>query len=223
MDTVIDIKKPELKVIKENEIHHLLEPGEFGAVLELIVSDPKTGKITEHRVMKSKSFVQQLLQLLYAKMALSPVSAPVANVRDTTNNLRSVVNAYQSAAGLTFDVNAAITVITYGIVIGTGALAPTISDFQLGTPIAHATMNHSAMTFGTPAADATTSQVTLTRNFTNVSGAPVTVNEIALYCRATDSGGAIRYFMVIRDVIAGGMAVPNGQTLTANYRPQVVI
>lgn len=216
--TRIDLKHEE-KVIKPEEIHHIHKPGELGAELELIVSDPKTGKVTEHRIMKSHSFVRQFLEMLFIKMAESPFSATIP-MRDTTNNLR---NAYlETLVGpYIFDVNAAATVVTYGIVIGTGAVAPTIDDFQLGNQIAHATMNYSAHAFGTPGANATTSQLTITRNFTNVSGGAITVNEIGLYSRGYD--GSIRYFMLIRDVIAGGIAVPNGQTLTVNYRPQAVV
>ena len=56
--------KVELEVFKEEEIHRLLLPGEVGAILELIVTD-KDGKVTERRVMKSKSFVRQFLELLW--------------------------------------------------------------------------------------------------------------------------------------------------------------
>ena len=215
--------KPELKVIKEEEIKHLLEPGELGVVLELTVTDPKTGKVTEHRVMKSKSFVQQFLQLLFAKMIIS-TSVNTISIRDTSNILRSVWLHGGSDTITPLDCNAGATVVLYGIVVGTNNTAPTITDFALLTPIAHGVaggqMQYSAMTFGAPGADATTSQITLTRNFTaNVGG--ITVNEIGLYVRGWD--GTVKYFMTIRDVIAGGIAVPNGQTLTVNYREQAVI
>ena len=160
-------------------------------------------------------------------MAMSPVNSPVANVRDTTNNLRSIYGAQIAAGGanVTFDVLAAAATSTFGVVVGTGAVAPTISDYQLGAQIAHGVgvgqLQYSAVTFGAPASDATTSQVTITRNFANASGGAITVNEIGLYCRAYYSS-AIGYFMIIRDVIAGGISVPNGQTLTVNYRPQAV-
>jgi len=206
---------PKLDVIKEEEIPHILEPGEVGAILELIVSN-KDGKVTEQRVLKSKSFVQQFLQLLFVKFAISPTVAPIS-IRDTGNTLRAVYDTTY-----TFDTAAGVTVVTYGIIIGTGVVAPTISDYAIGIIIPHATMNYSACTYGAPAADATTSQFTITRNFANVSGGPVTVNEIALYCRAYYTA-AIGYFMLIRDVIAGGIAVPNGQTLTVNYRLQAIV
>jgi hypothetical protein len=215
-----------LKPIKPDEIYHVLEPGELGCVLEWQVADTKTGKVIEHVVKKSESYVQQFLQLLYVQMADSPVLAPVLNVRDTSNTLRSVCN---SGNYYNLDVFAAVTSVLYGIVVGTGAVAPTISDYVLGTLILHDAapptanrLQYAAVSFGAPAADATTSQLTITRNFANSSGGAITVNEVGLYCRGVDSGATTRYFMIIRDT-TGGIIVPNGQTLTVNYRPQAVI
>ena len=53
-----------LDVIKGDEIPHLLERGEFGAVVELIVKDGN-GKITEKRIFKSQSYVRQFLEIYY--------------------------------------------------------------------------------------------------------------------------------------------------------------
>jgi hypothetical protein len=83
-------------------------------------------------------------------------------------------------------------------------------------------MNYGAVTWGLPTSDATTSQFTITRNIANVSGGPVTVNEAGLYVRGSKYTSHY-YFMTIRDVIGGGIVVPNGQTLTVNYRIQGVI
>jgi hypothetical protein len=114
---------------------------------------------------------------------------------------------------------------TYGVVVGTGVGAPTINDYQLGTIISHGSgageLQYSAVTWGAPASDATTSQMTITRNFANASGGDITVNEIGLYMKSYD--GANRYFCVIRDKIDGGITVPDGQTLTINYRLQATI
>jgi len=130
-----------------------------------------------------------------------------------------------------FDCAAAAGDQNKGIMVGTGTTAPTIDDYQLGTRITHGTaagqLQHGGVAFGLPASDPTTSQFTITRDFANASGGSITVNEIGLYVRASavDYGGGYgdRYFMVIRDVIAGGLAVPNGQTLTVNYREQAVV
>ena len=221
MDAQVKLK-PELKVIKEQEIPHILLPGEVGAILELIVKD-KDGKVTEKRVLKSKSFVRQFLELLWIQAFQLPEVVPY-NMRDTANALQNICES-----GLTFASNAAIADITFGPVVGTGAVAPTINDYQLGTIILHdaapptaGRLQYSAVTFGAPASDATTSQFTITRNFANASGGLITPTEIGLYVKGY-LYNVIYYFMSIRDVIAGGIAVPNGQTLTVNYRLQAVI
>ncbi len=211
--------KPELEIIKEEEIQHLLVPGEVGAVLELIVRD-KDGKITEKRVLKSKSFVRQFLELLWIQAFQIPEIAPYS-IRNTVNVLQSICES-----GLIFASDGGVGVITHGVVVGTGAVAPTIDNYALGTLIAHGVaagqLQYSAVTFGAPASDATTSQFTITRNFANGSGGLITPTEIGLYVKAY-LFNVTYYFMIIRDVIAGGIAVPNGQTLTVNYRLQAVI
>lgn len=224
--------KPELKVIKEEEIQHILEPGEVGAVLELIVSD-KDGNITENRVLKSKSFVRQFLELLYAQvagifywMSTQPYQFSVVQVMNTSG-VRKPVFAYEGI----FDCAAAAADQNKGIMVGIGTTAPTINDYQLQTRITHGTgagqLQYGGVAFGLPASDPMTSQFTITRNFANASGGSITVNEIGLYvrARAVTYGGSYEdhYFMVIRDVISGGIAVPNGQTLTVNYREQAVV
>lgn len=217
--TTLDLKKIDPKFIP-----HVLGEGELGAALEWMVTDPN-GKVTEHGIKKSESFVQQFLQVLFSVMVLNTSTNPLPNVRDTGNALRNIdPGAYITNAGYTLDVLAGATNAAFGIVVGTDtgvAQALTIASYSLGTLIAHGAgagaMQYGAVTFGLPGADATTSQFTVTRNFTaNVGG--ITVNEIGLYCRSYD--GSTRYFMIIRDLIGGGIAVPNGQTLTVNYRLQ---
>lgn len=222
--------KPTLQTFKDEEIAHLLEPGEIGAVLEWTITDPKTGKIVDHQIRKSESFVRQFLDLLFAKMrAANPITTLQA--RDTGNTLRTVMDLgnNSSTTGYLLDVNAGATVITYGIIVGIdtgGPHAPTINDYVLVTPIAHGAgggqMQYGGVSFGAPGSDATTSQFTITRNFTANAGG-ITVLEVGLYCRAQDTGETARYFMIIRDVIAGGILVAAGLTLTINYRMQATV
>ena len=211
--------KPDLKVIKEEEIPHLLIPGEMGAVLEVTVKD-KNGKVTDHRVMRSKSFVRQFLELLWVQAFQIPEIAPYS-VRDTGNIFQDICES-----SWTFDASAPSGNVTHGIIVGTGTTAPTIDDYAVETLIDHGTdpgeLQYSAVTFGAPASDATTSQFTITRDFANGSGGAITVNEIALYVKAFKYNNTY-YFMTIRDVIGGGIAVPDGQTLTVNYREQAVV
>ena len=222
-----------VEVINSEKILTLLEPGELGAMLDWEVKDPSTGLVMpdprtglpNKGTKKSESFVQQFLQLLFVQMTLPGANNPLS-VNDTTNTLRGIY-AYWASSGANcylLDVLDAAAGTNFGIRVGTGTNAPTITDYALQTPVIHGTgagqMQYGALTFGLPGSDATTSQLTITRNFTaNVGG--ITVNELALYCRGYD--GAARYFCIIRDVIAGGIVVPAGQTLTINYRPQAVI
>jgi len=218
MDAKVKVK-PELKVIKEEEIPHLLVPGEMGAVLELTVTD-KDGKVTDHKIMRSKSFVRQFLELLWIQAFQIPEVAPYS-LKDTGNVARNICES-----ALTFASDGAAGIVTHGIILGTGSTAPTINDYVLVTPIAHGVaagqLQYSAVIFGAPASDATTSQFTITRDFANASGGAITVNEIALYVKAYKYN-VTYFFMIIRDVIGGGIAVPDGQTLTINYRLQAAI
>lgn len=217
-----------LAVIDPKKIPHVLGVGEMGLALELTVTD-KNGKVTEHRVLKSESFVRQFLEILYVQMTYQPAAR--TSVRDTSNVLRDVKSYVCAGAGskaVNFDVYAAAGSVLLGILVGTGNTAPTINDYHMETLIADGVgagqLQYSAITYGAPVSDATTSQLTITRNFANGSGGAITVNEIGLVCRASyGAGTGIEYFLLVRDVIGGGINVPNGQTLTVNYRPQATI
>lgn len=220
--------KPELRLLRPDEIPHVLKEGELGAVLEWAVTDPKTGKVIEHVVKKSESYVQQFLQMLFVQMGWISSAVPLS-IRDTGNALRNIYLPTASGVfdvGYHLDVRAAATITGYGIVVGTGVIAADITDFALGVLIAHGAgagaMQYDAVTFGAPGSDASVSQVTITRNFTaNVGG--ITVQEVGLYCRAYD--GAARYIMLIRDAgVAGlGIVVGAGNVLTVNYRLQAQV
>lgn len=221
--------KPEVKVIKEVEIPHLLVPGEVGAVLELTVKD-KDGKVTERRVLRSKSFIKQFLQLLYVITGNIAWHQPIV-IKDTGGDLRDIS---LDELDTNFDVNAASGDTTLGIIVGTGTTPPTINDYVIETPIAHGTgageLQYGAVTFGAPSADSSTSQFTITRDIANNSGGTITVSEIVLYVTMKEPYGAYHecgrytcYACILRDVISGGIAVPSGQTLTVNYRLQAVV
>jgi hypothetical protein len=210
--------KPSSKVIRPDEITSLLQKGEFGAMLDFTVTD-KDGKVTRQESRKSESYVKQFLQILFITMASSVVTTH--NIQDTANVTRNPIRD-----GNTFLTEAGSGNTSYGIMVGTDTTPVTIDDYSLVAPIAHGSgsgqVQYGGTAFGAPSADSTTSQLTITRNFANNSGALITVNEIALYCKAADAN-TIYYFMIIRDIISGGIDIPDGQTLTVNYRPQATI
>lgn len=215
----MDVKvkaEPKAEIVKPKEV----EQNEvLNAVLELTVKD-KDGKVTEHRVLKSESFVRQWLELLYVQAAgMRWYGYPV---RDTSNTVRQVQADEESMRA-----DALATDTTYGIVCGTGTTAPNIDDYTLEAQIAHGVgageLQYSDMAIAHPAYDATTSQLTVTRDFANGSGATVTVYEIGLVLTMQATDDTTRYFLVIRDVIGAGIAIPTGQTLTVNYRIQATV
>ena len=215
------------RVNKVKPDHIVFEPGEIGAILELTVKK-KDGTIREHRVQKAESFVRQFLDLLMMQAAMAN-ELSYHQIRDVTNTLVRI-----AFSGETFATDAAANDDTYGIMVGTGNTAPTISDYALETKIDDGVgageLQYGGVTYGLPTSSATESHFTITRDFSNASGGDITVEEIGLYVRAmyawigdyaerTDSGTEFPVLMTIRDV-TGGITIPNGETLTVNYRLQ---
>ncbi len=226
--------KPELK--KGSPYSHLVRPGELGLILELTVKN-RQGRVTDKRTMRGKSFLRQFLELLFIQMSGTytygssyTYHQPVTYVKDINGYMRPVAAAIYSYGDI-FDADAGVASTGYGIVAGTGTTLPNIDDYDLESTIAHGSgagqMGYGAMTFGLPTSDPTTSHFTLTRDFSNSSGATITVNEVGVRVRANalkyNQGWDTAYFLIIRDVIPGGIDVPNGQTLTVNYREQAAI
>ena len=211
--------KPKVDLISK-EIPHLLLPGEVGAVLELIVKD-KDGRVTEQRIIRSKSFVRQFLQLLWVKCQLLDGSSAPSIVVSTFGDVSSVRNSSYLLAA-----NATVNDDDYGIIVGSGNTPPALSDYALETKIDHGTgagqLQYSAVTFGAPTSDASTSQFTITRDFANASGGDVVVRELGLAVLAYITTYAETHHLVIRDAITP-LTIPNGQTLTVNYRIQTTV
>ena len=204
----------------------IFRPGEMGVVLEYTVRTPE-GKVTEHKRMKSKSFVRAFLELLFVQMQMTSYNYPYA-IRNTSNAMSNMSENY-----LAFSVGAAEGAAGNGVVVGSGVGAVDIDDYKLGTQISHGNtaglLWYGAQTYGAPGAGALLSVFRMTRDFTNATaigsppGGNVTVNEVGVRCNSFDSGGTSRNFLIIRDVIALGIVVPTGQILTINYEEQVTL
>lgn len=227
--------KPEVKKSEPDKV--ILKPGELVVTIEMIVRD-KEGRVTERREQQSKSFLRQFLDLLILQGSQVPVLHPM-KVKDTSDN---DVDVHASGKTLAADAPDSDTLVegtnygdVYGIQVGKGTTAPTITDCVLETKIARDdgthpadTMHYGGMTFGAPTSDGTTSHFTCTRDLANQTAGTITVNEIGLVVLAitwdTKIVDLIQYYiLIIRDVITDGIAVPAGQTLTINYREQASI
>jgi len=212
--------------IKKIEPKPMFRPGEIGVVLEYSVHKAN-GEVTEHKRMKSKSFVRQYLELLYVQMAQIPYNYPI-NIKGVDGVSRTIaesVYTFHSLAGEGGHTN--------GIVVGDGVGAVTINDYALGAQINHGNTTgllwYGSQTFGSPGAGALVSQFRLTRDYTNATatgsppGADITVNEIGLYVLGTSVGVTTYVFMIIRDIVSPGIVIPTGQILTVNYEEQVTL
>jgi len=227
--------KPEVKKPEPDKV--ILKPGELNVTIEMIVRD-KDGRVTERREQQSRSFLRQFLDLLILQgnqtLALHPMK-----IKDTSGN---DVDVYASSKTLAADAPDSDTLVegtnygdVYGIQVGTDDTAPTITDNALGAKIPRddgghgaGTMHYGGMTFGAPTSDGTTSHFTCTRDLANQTAGAIIVKEIGLVVLAINwslkTNDLIhRYFLIIRDVITGGINVPAGQTLTINYREQASV
>jgi len=218
MKTKIETDKKAAVVIKPES---LTQPGEIGAVLELVLKD-KNGRTRECRIMKSECFVVQFLQILFMRFQW------LGNFSSLTlfHTVDGDMTGFKGNIAGSMRADAAVNVGTYGILVGLGNAPVTLNDYALDDPIAHGTgangLQYGGMTFGAPTNDGTTSQFTLTRNFANGSGGNVVVNEVGLAVRNEFNTHAPPDFLILRDVITP-ITVPNGETLTVNYRIQVAI
>jgi hypothetical protein len=203
---------------------NLVKPGELAARIQLIVCR-RDGVVRQQFQKLSESYVRQFLELLWVQMN----GALFYQYITDTSGIPQVIGL-DSDDNIAFAANAAAGSTAFGIVVGSGNTPPMITDYALQSKIAHGVsagqLQYGGVTYGAPSSDATTSQFTITRNFANASGDAITINEIGLYVKAktnTDRSPFTRYLMTIRDVIGGGIAVPNGETLTVNYRPLCVV
>jgi len=233
--------KVEAKIRSTDEINKLFLPGEIGAILDWevrdtqtgeIVIDPRTGK-PNVGIKKAESFVRQFMDILLVKFLNLPLKEYLL-ITDITGAAREITNH-----ALDFNSNGGVGIVTRGIIVGAGIAAPTptITDYVLANPIAHdsgahgaGTLQYGSSSFAAPTSDATTSQFTITRGFSNATAGAITVYEIGLYVDACqqqkiDGPTTLTFynFMTIHDGVPGGIVVGVGQTLTVNYRPQCVI
>ena len=179
--------------------------------------------VKKYRRRKCRSFVVQFAQMLLHGMSLNTVAAVI----DTGNTSRSLVPPVYSRQSQ-FLLNASAGTTTYGSVVGSGTNVEAITDYALQTLITHGTtsgkLQYSAVTFGAPTTDATTSYMTVTRIFTNGSSGNVSVNEIGLYSYFYNNDTSVGwYFCLVRDKLDSTIVLSAGQNMTLNYILKIII
>jgi hypothetical protein len=176
----------------------------------------RSGQLLWKHRQKSKSYV---IAYFRNQEAISINGDASGTCQDTTNNARIIRGS--GAVAVHGQILAAAGVILYGIVVGTGVGAVAPTNYQLGAIITHGAgagqLNYAACSVGGATTTPTTSQVTVTRAFTNSSGAPITVNEIGIYAWCADNTASSRYFCFVRDLVVPGRVINNLATATATY------
>jgi len=132
------------------------------------------------------------------------------------------------ASGGTMALTAASGNAAYGIVIGSGASAgstpsPSLYNLvaQIPAGINSGQIEYGAVSVSSVSQSGQTTSFTISRSFTNVSGATINVTEIGIVVLMTGwNMGAYAsgtYFLIAYDIPSSTIAVQNGQTLTVTY------
>lgn len=190
--------------------------------VDIVVSDLLTGKIEKRLSFLSESYTRHFITILAVNMGVPtayPATGPTATgATATANTIQDVTGS--SIPNLSFNGAAADQYL--GIVVGTGTTAVTISDNSLETIINHGIgagqLSYGAVSFTDPAVSGATARYVATRTFTNNSGGSITVNESGVYANGLYSTPNSYFkYCIIRDIIAGGVAVADGKVLTVQY------
>lgn len=193
------------------------------AIIKTEVKDDK-GIIVHEDEHDANSFVIAFLDMLYGGMGQVVVGIP-----DTSNTSRAV--SYGGSTGLSyqvpmknFNVLGGVADNTYGIVVGTGSAAVTITDYKLGTIIVNGTgsgqLNYLTTSVTAPLTSGSSRSFKIVRSFTNQSGANITVNEVGLYgISYIASQVFLCYFCFDRTL--NTFTINNGNTGTVTYTIQI--
>mgnify|MGYP000235727038 CR=1 FL=1 len=195
--------------------------------LDVEVKD-RHGKIIRRLEKKSESLLNNFMEMLTSAMVLASYSIKDVGGNDRTISL-FIPNTSETPVELTpMDVLAGDDVDSYGIQVGTGTASVTAQDYALAGKISHGSasgqLDYGVCQLEAKAITGNTSYARYRREFVNVSGATITVNEIGMVAKYKRViGSAVEgewYFLIIRDVITA-VDIPDGGTLTVRYEIRV--
>ena len=213
---------------------HILVPEAFW---EFEVRD-KRNHLTFHSKQRSHSWVRNAYNLMVCQAAVVPGDSAVGlAIVDTGGSTRSDATT-QPASGLSSGgtsnasiyVNlgsglyAAAGIDTFGIVVGTGNNPESFDSYVLGAKIASGNLagqlSYSLTDAPVVSTIGTAKIVSWVRYFNNNSGSEIIVNEAGVYTKGTYDNSSATYLMC-RDLLAGGVSVPNTGQLKVTYTLQL--
>jgi len=177
-------------------------PSKFKIEIRAEIKDHRGRLIKRLPWVKANSLLKGFIQILMAQ-----VYGAAQTIKDTGGADRSVAAAIKN-----FCLAAALTETTYGIAIGTGTTAVTMTDNKLETQVT-TNIVHAAHSFAVENPDASTWRVAIARVFTNNTGASLGIREVALYAQATAS-----LYSICIDRTLYSVDVPSGVGVTLTYR-----
>lgn len=205
------------------------------AFWELEVRD-RYGRVIHYHKQRAHSWVRNAYNLMVCQAAAVASNSAVGlaivdtagvtksdTITQPTSGWSSTGTGNQSIyvnSGYGFYAGAGID--TFGIIVGSGA--ENFDANAMGTKIANGVgagqLSYAAVNAPVITTVGTTKKVEWVRFFNNNSGGAVTVNEVAIYTYGT-CGNASVYYMPCRDLIAGGVSVPDTGQLRVTYAIQL--
>ena len=207
------------------------------AFWQLEVRD-RNGRLLRTHRQRSHSWVRNTYNLLLCQAAAVPSDSALGlAIVDTGGTARSDSSTQPASGwsssgaanmriyvGSTYGFYAHAGVDSMGIVVGTGNGAENFNDHSLGSKVPSGNgagqLAYSTMDAPSVSTVGASRQVVWIRYFNNNSGATITVNEAGIYTKGTVDGSIV-YYMMCRDLLAGGVDVPETGQLKVTYTVQL--
>lgn len=164
------------------------------------------GNIVYDKTDESKSFTRNFIYLMGAMFD------------DRDCEVQTTSGAWKLTKGFTIDINDE-GITEYGIVIGDGTSDVTFDDYILDHQIDDPEVTHSSMNGIFKNLDYWYDENVgnykshwFTRYFRNLTGVPVTINEIGVAVKSKND-----YYLIIRDILPSPITLQDGYTLTVEY------
>lgn len=219
--------------------------GSLYGTVSYIVRD-RDGRVIQRHKQRMHSFVGNFLRMM-ANLFSDPRTTTSSSTGATsypayvtyTNALTTTGNASYTPYVATMVSTASSTVMfsimgvkapadetRYGIVIGKGTTAVSMSDVNLASPYTSNEFIYSPVDVSAPSIGTTSGSFNITRNFVNKTASTLSVTEagiIALFNWQYYNTGTSAYYLIARDLFSTPASVPSYSTLQVIYTFTVTV
>jgi len=190
------------------------------------------GHLTQRLIQRSDSFLPNFLGMLYSQMDAPYGGYGTSGSGPNTGGANNVfINSYTylnsgysvMLAQEIFATNDGSGDASYGIQVGTGTAANSTSTYALASQIANGT-GSGRLSYGSHSYTSWSTgmtSTTVTRSFSNGSGASITVSEVGLVWASNYNGPYD--FLMIRDVLSSSVTITNGGGTTFQYTISITV